>query len=70
MSETESDNRGLFERLGESARRCIVAVEIEGGEWLASSSDWPELVGQGPALEDSIVDLFDQAENQAAARAN
>lgn len=51
-----------FEAIQDQVKREIRAVELDTGQWLATSTDNPSIIGSGDDFEDAAVDLFDQLE--------
>ncbi len=45
-------------------KSVLEVYELEGGQFVAVHSDFPELAGSGPALEDAIVELFELASGE------
>lgn len=61
--EIQQKPQGEIENLRRLPGRRIEAVEVGGGKWLAASSEWPNLLGEGYTFEDAAIDLFEQVEN-------
>lgn len=59
LTTTQTSIGGLA---GIPARSRIEAIELESGEWLASSSEFPALIGAGPTVEDAMCEMFDLIE--------